>query len=252
MSLRFEEPIDSGLAYRPTLIGRKGQYSVLVEAQENPSITPMVREACQWVMGQRMNGRFYIATHENANISGILIAEFKKLGLGLLFVGTAGTDKVIEAKNWAYVVSPDPELSLGGRKRDIEDALEKYNSGNRKDGLRDLCDIVEAETKALLLTAIGRNIMTVPKKAAESMDWEGRINALASPNSHANGEPPVVSPDFKHDLLSFKGARNLVGHPVDSWRLDKRRSLQYQERMTQGPRLVAELIHLDRKLRRRR
>ena len=59
---------------------------------------------------------------------------------------------------------------------------------------------------------------------------------------------PIVTGIFKNDLHSFRGARNLVDHKVRGKRDDVKRQKQFAERMMQGPRLVSELVSLQRKV----
>jgi hypothetical protein len=63
------------------------------------------------------------------------------------------------------------------------------------------------------------------------------------------GKSPIVGSTLKDDLHSFRGARNLLDHKVTNKREDTKRQQQFAERMMQGPRLVAELVSLNRKLR---
>jgi hypothetical protein len=84
--------------------------------------------------------------------------------------------------------------------------------------------------------------------AIKAKDWSSQIDTLASKNAYNMGKDPIVSTTFKNDLHSFRGARNLVDHKVRGKRDDANRQKQFAERMMQGPRLVAELISLQRRV----
>ena len=82
-----------------------------------------------------------------------------------------------------------------------------------------------------------------------SKDWASQINELARGEAYNDSYLPIVKPTFKDDLHSFRGARNLVDHKVRSALEEKNRQKQFADRMMQGPRLVADLIALRRKIR---
>lgn len=128
-------------------------------------------------------------------------------------------------------------------------ALKKFNEINRKDGLRDICEIVERETEDLALIGVRKNLLNKSEATIKSMNWSSQINMLASVTSYQPSHSPIIEDAFKNDLHSFRGARNLVDHKVSTKREDKRRELQFAERMMQGPRIVAELVRLKRKTR---
>ena len=177
------------------------------------------------------------------------LAEMRKHGVGWLVVQDGGA--VIEsstARNPALVVTPDPNLRYGDCKAEVRAALVKFNEVNRKDGLRDMCEIVERETEELAIACFRKSRLIPDEAAIKKMDWAGQINTLASVNAHPPGAGPIVSDTFKHDLHSFRGARNLIDHKVNTKWEDKRRELQFADRMMQGPRILAEIIRLKRSL----
>jgi len=126
--------------------------------------------------------------------------------------------------------------------------VKKFNEVDRKDGLRDMCELVERETEALLRLGIRKTLINVPETSIKAKDWSDQINTLASPQTYNDGRNPLVTTTFKDDLHSFRGARNLLDHKVKGKRDDMRRQKQFAERMMQGPRLIAELKSLQRKV----
>lgn len=151
-------------------------------------------------------------------------------------------------RNPALVVTPDPTLRFGDCKDEIANAVKKFNNVNRKDGLRDMCEVVERETEELALRAVRKGWLTMNEAAIKGKDWSSQIDTLASKNAYTVGKNPIVSATFKNDLHSFRGARNLVDHKVRGKRDDANRQKQFAERMMQGPRLVAELVALQRRV----
>ena len=177
------------------------------------------------------------------------LAEMKKHGVGWFVVHDDGSVIISsQARNPALVVTPDPNLKYGDCRVEVQASLEKFNEVNRKDGLRDMCEIVERETEDLIVIGVKKNLLTMNEAAARNMDWSTQINTLASPHAYNAGRQPIIGEPFKHDLHSFRGARNLVDHPVRNRREDKRREFQFADRMMQGPRIVAELVRLKRSL----
>jgi len=85
-------------------------------------------------------------------------------------------------------------------------------------------------------------------KAVQAKDWSEQIDTLGSFNAYNAGHQPVVDNTLKADLHSFRGARNLVDHKVHGKRAESKRQMQFAERMMQGPRLMAELLSLQRKV----
>lgn len=75
------------------------------------------------------------------------------------------------------------------------------------------------------------------------------VNALGAKENAAEGTAAIIGESLKRDLLSFGEGRNLLDHSVKNKREDKKRMMQYPERMAQGPRLLADLISITRKIR---
>jgi hypothetical protein len=248
MKTRFEVKPFPDAPYRPTLVAVKSGLTIIVEAQGNLDYHKTLAGFVSWLAAGRHYVRFYIATTEHSTIYATTLAEMKKHGVGWLVVEESRIiTESAKARNPALVVTPDPNLRYGDCQSEVMAALKKFNDDNRKDGLRDMCEIVERETKALAVIGVRRNLLNMSQTAIEKMSWYDQINALASINAYNAGHNPILDDPFKHDLHSFRGARNLVDHPVKNRREDKRRELQFAERMVQGPRLVAELVRLRRR-----
>jgi hypothetical protein len=207
-----------------------------------------LKELAVQLAANRQYAELYIATRDEGVLSGEMLQALRKDGVGLLLVAESGAVSTHSAaRNAALVVSPDPTLALGDRKQEVQAALRKFNDVNRKDGLRDMCEVVEGETKKLAMKASRKGVITVTEQAIEGLDWSNQINCLASAKCHAPGRQVLIDDKLKNDFHSFRGARNLVDHPAKGKRQEAKRQRQFAERMVQGPRLVAELVSLRRK-----
>lgn len=249
MKVRAEIPAWDDAPYRTTLVASKSEFRLLVEAQGSLSYTGALREFARWNAARQHYSELYIAIASDAALQAGLLGDMKSDGVGLLVVSDDGRVHTSQkARNAALVVKPDPTLRFGECKTEVTDSVKKFNDVDRKDGLRDMCEIVERETEALAIRAVRAGWVTMNEAAVEGMDWSTQINMLASIHSYVPGKGPIVVQAFKDDLHSFRGARNLVDHKVSNKRDDMKRQKQFAERMLQGPRIVADLLALKRKV----
>jgi hypothetical protein len=249
MTVKAEIEAWPGSPYRTTLVARKSGFCLLVEAQGVLSYGKAIKELATWLAANRHYGELYLATVSEAVLQAGILGEMKRDGVGLLVVDENGVvSESLKARNPALVVTPEPTLRFGDCKQEVFDAVKKFNEVDRKDGLRDMCETVERETEELALRAVRKGLLTMDEAAITAKDWSSQIDTLASKNAYSPGVSPIVSPTFKNDLHSFRGARNLVDHKVKSKRDNANRQKQFAERMMQGPRLLAELVSLQRKV----
>jgi len=247
-SIQVERAAWPDVPYRTTLAMVQRGKTILVEAQGTLSYGPSLQDLSKWLSQHRKYAEFFVAIAAEGSIPVGVFGELQRDGVGLLIVDD---DRMVRtdrpARNPALVVTPEPTLAYGDCKKDVLAAVNKFNNVDRKDGLRDMCEVVERETDRLLRHAAKKAIVTLPTASIDQKDWSEQIDSLASTALHG-GKAPTVNNNLKHDLHSFRGARNLVDHKVKSKRDDKKRQTQFAERMMQGPRLVAELVALRRKL----
>ncbi|MBI5625146.1 MAG: hypothetical protein HY924_15320 [Elusimicrobia bacterium] len=249
MAIQLERPAWPNAPCRTTLLATKANLKILVEAQGTLSYDGALKELATWLSARRLYCEFFLATTSEALSKVGLLEEMKLDGVGLLVINDhRRIYESIHARNPALVITPEPSLKLGPCRAEVGAAVEKFNLINRKDGLRDMCEMVERETDVLALKAARSGWLTASPTAVEKMDWSTKINALASNNSYAPPHVPVVGHVLKDDLHSFRNARNLVDHKVKGKRDDMRRQMQFAERMMQGPRLIAELLSCKRKI----
>jgi len=250
MEVKIEVEPWASAPYRTTLVATKGELRLLVEAQGTLNYGKALKELAMSLAANRLYAQLYLAVATEAVFQAGMLGEMKKDGVGLLVVDEHGVvSESQRARNPALVVTPDPTLRFGDCKDGIIDAVKKFNDVDRKDGLRDMCEIVEHETEELALRAVRKGYLTLNEDAIKEKDWSSQIDTLASKNACPPSIDPIVTPTFKNDLHSFRGARNLVDHKVRGKRDDSRRHKQFAERMMQGPRLVAELVSLQRRIR---
>jgi hypothetical protein len=249
MTVTIEVEAWPSAPYRTTLVARKQGLCLLVEAQGTLNYGKALKGLATWLAANRYHAELYLATVSEAVIQAGMLGEMKSDGVGLLVINEHGVvSESQRARNPALVVTPDPTLRFGDCKHEVLNAVTKFNDVDRKDGLRDMCEVVERETEELALRAVKKGWLTMDEATIKGKDWSSQIDTLASKNAYNVGKDPVVSPTFKNDLHSFRGARNLVNHKVRGKRDDANRQKQFAERMMQGPRLVAELVSLQRRV----
>lgn len=246
----IEAPYSRDAPYRTTLIARQGQLTKLIEAQGHLDFHRELENFSRWLAAGRQYIELYIATLEESAVPAVVLQGVRREGVGILIAGGDGKIHILEkARNPALQVTPDPTLRYGDCRMEVRQAVEKFNQTDRKDGLRDLCEIVERETEELALRASRRGLLKMDENAIRTMDWSSQINTLASVNAYNTGTVPLFTPGMRDDMHSFTRGRNLVDHKVRGKKENAGRERQFAERMMQGPRLLAELVALQRKLR---
>ena len=249
MKLRVEKAAWPEAPYRTTLVAEKAGRHILVETQGTLSYSRSLKDLVVWVAANRWYAEIYVATTTEAVLQAGVLQEMKADGVGLFVVDEDGLVNEYErARNPALVINPDPTLRFGTIKGEVQAAVKKFNETDRKDGLRDMCELVERLTEEVGVAACRKGWLRTPESDFTSKDWSSQINELARKDAHHPNKGPVIGPALKDDMHSFRGARNLVDHKVRSRHEDAKRQKQFAERMMQGPRLVAELLSLKRKL----
>lgn len=250
MNVRLEKVAFPGAPYRTTLAAERAGRRILVEAQGTLSYGRSLSRLAAWLAANRQYAELYVAVTGEAVLQAAVLQELRADGVGLLVVAEDGSvTEYQRARNPALLVTPDPTLKFGPAQDEVEGSVTKFNEVDRKDGLRDMCETVERLTEDLGAAACRRGWLKVPEAEFRAKDWNGQINELSRKEAYHPPHTPIIEPHLKDDLHSFRGARNLVNHKVRSRREETRRDKQFAERMMQGPRLVAELVSLKRKVR---
>jgi hypothetical protein len=249
IKMKIERSAWPDAPYRTTLLGVQSGLHILVEAQGVPNYGGTLKALATWLAASRHYAQFYMATMSDATVQAGALHEMRRDGVGLLVVDGDGiVRETHKARNPALVVNPDPTLKFGTYKSDVRATVEKFNETDRKDGLRDMCELVERLTEEVGVAACRKGWLKTPEAQFRGKDWSGQINELARPEVYNPGRSPLIVSSLKDDLHSFRGARNLVDHPAHGRREDSRRQKQFADRMMQGPRLVAELVAVKRKI----
>jgi len=249
MKVRIEEAAIDDAPYRTTIVAEKAGRQILVEVQSVLGYGRSQKDLATWLAARRSYAEFYIGTGAEAVLTVGALHEMVTDGVGLLIIDNGAVSEYQRARNPALVVTPDPTLKLGALKAQVGAAVKKFNHDDRRDGLRDMCLIVEGLTTFVGVTACKRGRLKIPEAEFRKKDWSSQINELARPEAYNSPYKPIVRPALKDDLHSFRGARNLVDHPATSRSQSKLTQMQFAERMMQGPRLVAELLSLKRNIR---
>ncbi|MFY9716721.1 MAG: hypothetical protein WAK40_02130 [Thermoplasmata archaeon] len=243
-SVDVERPAWPDAPYRTTLVCKRLENLLLIECQASLDYHSALRGLHERLVEEVRPAELYIAlgSGDGSVIPTAALRSLERDGVGLVLVDERG-GVVIDrpASNWAYFASPDPNLRYGALKGQVESAFHKYNRVNRLDGARDLASLVEGETRKLARLAFRRGWLGGKPISLASGDWSGLINLLGSNNAVVEPYPVVIEEPLKNDLHSFRGGRNLVGHPATSPARLRRDARQLKDRMLLGARLVAEL-----------
>jgi hypothetical protein len=244
-----EVAVGDNVPYRTTLLGHKSATAILVECQGEPSYEHNLQTLAGWLAIRRLDAEMYVATRADAHLSGTLMQRLKADGIGLIFVDEGDEVEVsFRGLNHALVVTPPPGLALGRLKTEVADLYKTFNKGDRKQALKDLTELVERETKALVLKAARKRWITKTEAELEAMSWSAQIDVIAGKASCTVGHKPLMDPPLKADAHSFRGGRNLVTHNVKNKWGEAKRERQFAERMLMGARLAAEMLSLQRKV----
>jgi len=258
-TISIESALSDNVQYRPTFIAQKGNFKILIETQKVPMCDQGLLDMIHWLQNERCHCELYIAAHESATLTGILLKQLQRNGIGLIVVHDNKEISVFqEPKNPALTVSPDPTLNYGPYRTRVRECLSAFNAPNsfltknnrRKEALSDMCDLVEGLTRDLAVLSVKKGFLKLTQNNIDSKDWNGLIDTLASQNAYIIGNP-IISNNLKFDLHSFRGARNLLKHPAKPTERIKRQK-QFTERMMMGPRLIAELVTIKSSTQRKR
>jgi len=259
--VQVEKAITTDVQYRTTLLVTKDHYSILVDAQHKPEVDISIKDLVVWLFSNAQCAELFIATDRSASFSGKFLRALDNTGIGLMIVEEDGSVRIDRnPKNPALIAKPEPGLKFGNYSKQVELCLRKFNSpssllsedNQRKDALRDLCEIVEGQTEKLSVLLSNKGYLIRDEGTIKKLSWNDQINLLASRNQYTSNFTPVIIESLKIDLHSFRDARNKLDHKVRSKRAEIARQQQLTERMMMGTRLVANLVSIFNSMKRRK
>ena len=234
--------------YRTTLLGSKKHAQLLIEVQRRFEYHREIRELAMWMAARSRYAELYIATIADANMPVGALRDMRVDGVGRLLVDG---DKVVcheKAANHALRVTYGPQLKFTGCEKEVAEALRKFNHGEQKDGLGEICELVEKESFKVALVGEKKGYLTADPPSINAMSWENIINVLESPRQYHPGKNILIEPELGRDLKSFKDARNLFKHKILTRAKALARETQAVDKMSQGGRLLSELIALRKRI----
>ncbi|MCH8314536.1 MAG: hypothetical protein IIA64_01055 [Planctomycetes bacterium] len=248
--IAIEKAIANDAPLRTTLLAKKGTLHRLVEAQAQMRVDSVLIGLARWLGSRGQYAELFVASDSDAQLTGRTVRQCRDEGIGILTVHDDGRlDVVLPARNFALVVNLDPNLRLGNKRTAVDRAIGDFNSGERKSGVRDICEMVEKETDAIALKAVDKGWLVKHRDQVERMSWSRQIEMLASQSSYVVDKEPMLDPVLARDLQALRDARNLFDHKVRTAAKEKKRDLQAKEKMLQGPRLLSELLGIKRRIR---
>lgn len=244
-----EERIE-GAPYRPTLtVSGPNAATMYIDVHATAAVPRGLEDFARWCGARRDYAQVWLATSDQASIAGTVMTRLKEEGIGLILVSEEeNLVYLLEARIPALMVTPEPNLAFGHKKGEVGELVERFNRGDRKASLQDMCELVEQQTDALARKAARKKVLNKAESDVAGMSWANQLDVLAALGAYTPGSTPLVTPTLKSDLDSFRGARNLIDHKVRTKKEKADREKQFTERMMTGPRLVAELLRLQRKV----
>jgi hypothetical protein len=251
LTAKFNEPLWKDASYITQISGVGGDCPKLFELQAGAQYIELFKNFVRYVASQRISCEIYLVTSSDAAITGADLKDLKADGVGLILVdGRLQVTIQHEARNPALTVNVDPTLKFSAKSvgKEVVAAIQKFNQVNRKDGLKDMCEIVERETLNLGLKAVQKNHLNITGQDFESKNFHGQIQTLGTNTSYHPGKPQIFDANASNDMQSFRGARNLLNHKAKNKAEELRRNRQMHDRMVMGARLVSELLDYQRKV----
>jgi len=246
--VKIEKPISFNAPYTPTIIAKKNHLQILIEVQSRLNYSDSIKSLAGWMAINRMCCELYLALEFDAVLSGAHLSESRKDGVGILLVKDKDVESYQKAKNHALIVNLDPSFKFGKFASAVHQSIKKFNEVDRKDGLRDLCEIFETAIEELGLKLCKKNkFKSLDEKGFKRKTLEEQINILSTNNAYLSGIA-MIEESLKTDLHSFRNARNLLDHKVSKSNELKRLRLCV-DKMLQGARLIDDLEKLKRQVR---
>lgn len=245
--VEVEIAVTDDVRFRPTITAVNRYMRVIVEALKEPQYDEGLKDLVRWAAVNRMYGEIYIATGPEVDFKPSFLSAIKRDGIGVLLVDEQGqVNHYHRAKNPALMIASNPSLALGKCKGEVEAEIQRFNDGERKPALQQMCEIVERETDKLVRKAARKQWLNADEKAASKMLFANQIDVLTSDKSYRGNRKSPLSEGLKSDLNSFRSVRNLVSHKARTKKEEREREKQFVERMMMGPRLIEAVLKLNK------
>lgn len=247
-----EKPLEPDSPYRTTLIIRRNyETPILIEVQTKLYYHLGLKDLINYNIRNRKNCEVYIALDSNSTLpSAEQLAKVKKDGVGLTILGEDNNIEIMnKAKNFSLIVTPDPNLNFGKYSTQVKDSINKFNEIDRKDGLRDLCEVFESVIEELGIKLIKKDkFLSLNESGFKAKNLSDRINILATDNAYKS-KRAIIDEILKIDLHSFRNGRNLCDHKTKTKKEEYRRQIQFPDKMMLGCRLIHELRKIIQRIR---
>jgi len=247
---KIERPMQQDDNYRPTLIFEKRLFTVeVVEIKREFRIDKTLYDFIQQCLAQQRPVKIWICVPDDeGNEPSIQVSEEKKFrekGVGRYYFDGSVVTEVQPAVecHLRFALPPGPKLIQQNR---VNLAINKFNSGDRIGGIRDLGELLEEAVTNLGVHAKRKGKFTMVKNidVFTDADFEGQIIKLGAGAAGIR----LLEPAMVTDVRAAKNTRNLSSHPRDR-RKQRQLEEQYKTKMGESIRLLREIERIKQAIR---
>jgi hypothetical protein len=116
----------------------------------------------------------------------------------------------IKPRNHALCVNPEPTLPLGNKKSQVGRLVERFNQGDRKEALREMCEVFEHEVGAVAIKAARKGCSKGRRRKWSGGPFQEDQRTCGSKRVRGSCQSLGFSAPLKDNLQSFRTARNLA------------------------------------------
>ncbi|MFA5164298.1 MAG: hypothetical protein WC481_01870 [Candidatus Omnitrophota bacterium] len=242
----IEKPFDRAASFRPTLICKKGNENIAIEIRNDPVFSEYFEDFVKDCLAERRPVKVYLAMpsilgEEEIALTHSFMSKANGYGVGVFLVHEKEVIEYIKSVKCNMRIGPNDCIISSRGKDKILPIISRFNKGEPIDAIRDITELVENLVDNLAKKASKKRKVVPRIKEVTDMNFETKINLLSASDWHGKHQKKHFNEDFKSDLKSFKGARNLSHHPRDKV-LSKKLEQQLIERMLMGTRLSNDLL----------
>src|SRR5258708_26073318 len=152
-TLSVEQAAWDDAPYRTTIVHVVHGMSMLYEVQGHLDFDERLKAFSDRMAARRHFAELYLVAEAEGEVAAVAFRVLSRQGAGLILNENGRFDTALRPRNPAFQVTPEPTLKFGDLKPQMTQCIEKFNAGARKDGLRDLCELVERATDPVLIRA---------------------------------------------------------------------------------------------------